>query len=56
MSNPKPLIAYIETLNAYERQIALEVVKRLAECGYDVPSPKYVSERLDARKTQNKRG
>ena len=55
MANPKPLVAYIETLNVYERQIALEVVKRLAECGYDVPSPEYVSDRLVERSVGRKR-
>ena len=57
MPNPKPLVAYIETLNAYERQIALEVVKRLEECGYAIPTAKYVKDRLVERKqSQNKGG
>ena len=50
MPNPKPLVAYIETLNTHERQIALEVVKRLEECGYDGPTVKYVKDRLVERK------
>ena len=49
MANPKPLIAYIEKLNAYERRIALEVVKRLEECGYEVPTVKYMKDRLVER-------